>query len=176
MGLPAAICRKLMCKWKDPSPRSGRSEGNTNPAAATGDDALIRAATPTTRLYTFLINHLKFLTVRGGLNQVLPRLKGRGAGPALLAALVGVMGVLVPLRGIAWSCQALLWALLCPAVAGSGVIHLPSPTTAGAFHGAGAADSPAEHRGEGEPAETSKLQRFPFSKCQQIWRGKKQIS
>lgn len=111
MGLPAAICRKLMCKWKDPSPRSGRSEGNTNPAAATGDDALIRAATPTTRLYTFLINHLKFLTVRGGLNQVLPQLKGRGAGPALLAALVGVMGVLVPLCGIAWSCQALLGAV-----------------------------------------------------------------
>lgn len=63
---PGWVClqQKLTCKWKDPSPWSGLSEGNTNPAAATGDEGLIRAATPTTRLYTFLINHLKFLTVR----------------------------------------------------------------------------------------------------------------
>lgn len=108
---------------------------------------------------------------------MLPWLKGRGAVPALLAALMGGTGVLVPACGIAWSHWALLGAL--GTVESSGIIHLPSLTTASAFHGAGAADSPAElgtAQGEGEPAETSKLQRFPFSKCQQIWRGKKQIS
>lgn len=77
---------------------------------------------------------------------MLPWLKGRGAVPALLAALMGGTEVLVPLYGIAWSCLVFLdaLALLCPTVGGSGIIHLPSPTTVSAFHSAGAADSPAE--------------------------------
>lgn len=161
MGLPSATCQKLISKWKDPSPWSRLSEGNTNLAAATGDDALIRAATPTTRLYTFLINHLKFLTVRrieSGASLA-ERLRGcasfpgspdgehRGSGPTLWHCLVP------------WHCSVPLWK-----VQGSFTFLLPPQSVPFTVLGPRTAQQSWEQcRGEGEPAETSKLQRFPFS-------------
>lgn len=93
----------------------------------------------------------------------------------------GGTGVLVPPCGIAWSCWVLLGALgtavsHCGRFRGHSFLIPPQSVPSTVLGLLTARQSWEQHRGEGEPAETSKLQRFPFSKCQQIWRRKKQIS
>lgn len=97
--------------------------------------------TPTTGLYTFLINHFKFLTVR--------RTESGGSPAARLGHCAGspsspAPGTPVPPHSIAWAHQALV-SPGCPATMGSGITLLFSAPS----------QCPPPCRGCDSPAELS---------------------